>query len=240
MFDDSLVESRGLLASGRRRWITVVSFGLQCLIAAVIVIVPMLRPEVFAFHTMAPAVVLPEMKKPPVIVEHVEGARESTAAAPVQVMPAMERAGSSHPLIGEPALTLGEPVALGVGPGMGGAPISGLPGAGDGARVVVAAPSKTSEPVKVSGGVAAGMLLGEIRPVYPRIAVAARVEGVVVIAATISKTGRIESARVVSGPEMLAGSAIEAVRGARYRPYRLNGEATEVMTTITVNFRLGG
>jgi protein TonB len=29
------------------------------------------------------------------------------------------------------------------------------------------------------------------------------------------------------------------VRGARYRPYLLNGEPTEVQTTISVNFRLG-
>ena len=83
------------------------------------------------------------------------------------------------------------------------------------------------------------MLIGEIRPVYPRIAIAARQEGVVVIEATISKSGTIESARVVSGPAMLAGAAIEAVKAARYRPYTLNGEATEVQTTVTVNFKMG-
>jgi protein TonB len=83
------------------------------------------------------------------------------------------------------------------------------------------------------------MLIGEIRPVYPRIAIAARQEGIVVVEATISKTGTIESARVVSGPAMLAGAAIEAVRAARYRPYRLNGELTEVQTTVTVNFKIG-
>lgn len=105
---------------------------------------------------------------------------------------------------------------------------------------VAVAETKKSGPVRVSAGVSSGMLLGEIRPVYPRIAVAARVEGTVVVEATISKTGTIESARVVSGPAMLAGAAIEAVRAARYRPYRLNGEATEVSTTVTVNFRLGG
>jgi protein TonB len=83
------------------------------------------------------------------------------------------------------------------------------------------------------------MLIGEIRPIYPRIAIAARVEGMVVIEATISKTGAIESAHVISGPAMLAGAAIDAVRMARYRPYKLNGELTEVQTTVTVNFKLG-
>jgi protein TonB len=65
------------------------------------------------------------------------------------------------------------------------------------------------------------------------------VQGVVVMEATISKMGRIESLRVVSGPEMLRRAALDAVQAARYAPYQLNGEATEVQTTITVNFRLG-
>jgi protein TonB len=109
---------------------------------------------------------------------------------------------------------------------------------GTGTRVTVAAAPRR-EAVRLSSGVMAGRLLGEIRPVYPRIAMAARVEGTVVIEATISKTGTIESARVVSGPAMLAGAALEAVKGARYRAYELNGQATEVQTTVTVIFRLG-
>jgi protein TonB len=36
----------------------------------------------------------------------------------------------------------------------------------------------------------------------------------------------------------LQGAAIEAIRAARYRPFELNGEPTEVQTTITVNFRM--
>jgi periplasmic protein TonB len=83
------------------------------------------------------------------------------------------------------------------------------------------------------------MLLTPIRPVYPAIAKAAHVEGRVVIEATISQTGAIESLHVVSGPAMLQSSAIEAIRAARYQPYRLNGQATAVQTTIIVNFRIG-
>jgi periplasmic protein TonB len=75
--------------------------------------------------------------------------------------------------------------------------------------------------------------------VYPQIAKAAHVEGSVVVGAVISKTGSIESLHVVSGPPMLQTAAINAIRAARYRPFLLNGEPTEVQTTITVNFRLG-
>lgn len=45
---------------------------------------------------------------------------------------------------------------------------------------------------------------------------------------------------VVSGVEMLRSAAVDAVRLWRYRPYLLNGDATEVETTVTVNFTLGG
>ncbi len=79
-----------------------------------------------------------------------------------------------------------------------------------------------------------------IRPVYPAIARAAGVQGTVVVTALISRAGMIESLRVVSGPPMLQNAAVEAIRAARYQPYRLNGEPTEVETTITVNFRMGG
>jgi protein TonB len=84
------------------------------------------------------------------------------------------------------------------------------------------------------------MLLAPIRPVYPSIAKAARVEGAVVVEAVISQTGTIESLQVISGPAMLQNAAVEAIRDTRYKPYRLNGQATEVRTTITINFRMGG
>ena len=77
------------------------------------------------------------------------------------------------------------------------------------------------------------MLIAPIHPVYPMIAKAARVEGTVVVEAVISRTGTIESLHVVSGPVMLQGAAIDAIREARYQPYRLNGEPTEVQTVIT-------
>jgi len=54
----------------------------------------------------------------------------------------------------------------------------------------------------------------------------------------MSKSGRIERARVMSGPPMLQGAALDAVRSARYHPYLLNNEPTEVETTISIIFHL--
>jgi protein TonB len=76
--------------------------------------------------------------------------------------------------------------------------------------------------------------------VYPPIARAAHVSGAVVLHAIISKTGTVQNLQVISGPEMLRASALDAVRNWRYKPYLLNGDPTEVETTITVNFNFGG
>jgi protein TonB len=100
-------------------------------------------------------------------------------------------------------------------------------------------PHASTGPLHISKGVSAGMLLSPIRPLYPPIAKAAGVQGTVVVSAVISRPGAIESLHVLSGPPMLQSAAMEAIRAARYKPYQLNGEPTEVETTITVNFRIG-
>ena len=67
----------------------------------------------------------------------------------------------------------------------------------------------------------AGNLLREDGASYPAIAKAARIQGTVVLQATISKSGTIENLRVISGPPMLQQAAMDAVRGWRYKPYLL-------------------
>jgi protein TonB len=106
--------------------------------------------------------------------------------------------------------------------------------------VVQRAAPKPVGPQRVSSGVISGMLLNKVDPVYPPIAKAAHVQGVVVLQATISKTGTIEDLKVLSGPPMLTGAAVDAVRRWRYKPYLLSGEPTEVETTINVNFTFTG
>lgn len=99
--------------------------------------------------------------------------------------------------------------------------------------------AKPAGPTRVSSGVIAGLAISQQHPVYPPIAKAAHVSGAVVLHAMISKTGVVENLQVISGPEMLRASALDAVRNWRYKPYLLNGEPTEVETTVTVNFNFG-
>jgi protein TonB len=133
------------------------------------------------------------------------------------------------------------PTSFGAGglEGLGGSSGTGVGtvfGGQSGPKVKIATPRF----VTISSGVAQGMLVQRTTPVYPPIAKTARVAGTVVLEATISKNGMVEGLRVVSGPEMLRQSAVDAVRTWRYKPYKLNNEPVEVETTVNVVFSLGG
>jgi TonB family protein len=112
-------------------------------------------------------------------------------------------------------------------------------------RMEVSAPAMQSDgqpaPAKmarVSGGVMAVNILTKTQPIYPPDAKAAKISGVVVLHAVIGKDGTIKSLTAVSGPEELKMSAMDAVRQWTYKPYLLNGNPTEVDTTVTVNYSL--
>ncbi len=94
------------------------------------------------------------------------------------------------------------------------------------------------EMLKVSQGVTQGMLLKRVQPVYPHSALQMRIGGAVQLQAIIDKSGSISSVKVLSGDPILAKSAVDAVRQWRYKPYLLDGEAVEIQTQITVNFKL--
>ena len=102
--------------------------------------------------------------------------------------------------------------------------------------VIVRSLPVIQQPVRVSAGTVAGLLIGGTAPVYPPVARAAKVQGTVILHAIISKQGTIEKVVVVSGPPLLIQAAVDAVSSWRYRPYMMNGEPVEVDTTINVNF----
>jgi protein TonB len=104
----------------------------------------------------------------------------------------------------------------------------------NGSRDLKVVPSKSA----ISAGVAEGMLLHRTAPIYPEYAKSAHLAGTIVLGATITKQGNIANLHVLSGPPMLRGPAMEAVRTWRYRPYMLNNEPVEVETTVSVIFSL--
>jgi protein TonB len=101
-----------------------------------------------------------------------------------------------------------------------------------------APPVVKAEPIRQGGIVQAANPISRVNPVYPSLARQARVQGIVVMEAVISREGLIESLRVVNGHPLLNQAAVDAVRQWKYRPTMLNGEAVEVITTVTVTFTL--
>jgi protein TonB len=105
-----------------------------------------------------------------------------------------------------------------------------------GPKVTVEIPAR----VNITSGVAAGLLVQKTMPVYPAIAKSAHVAGTVVLHANISKWGKIENLRVVSGPVMLRQAAMNAVSTWRYKPYLFNQQPVEVETEVSVVFSIPG
>ncbi len=107
-------------------------------------------------------------------------------------------------------------------------------------NVPVAVPKVAVQNVRISSGVAQGLLVHQVTPRYPQQARQARVHGTVVLQAIIGKDGTVQNLHVVSGPPMLLQAALDAVKQWRYKPYYLNGEPVEADTQINVNFTLSG
>lgn len=98
-------------------------------------------------------------------------------------------------------------------------------------------PPEAPKTVRV-GVVKAPAKVHDLTPTYPAIAQAARVQGVVIIQATIGIDGRVVDAIVLRSVPLLDVAAIEAVRQWRYTPSTLNGQPVAVVMTVTVNFTL--
>jgi protein TonB len=77
-----------------------------------------------------------------------------------------------------------------------------------------------------------------VQPVYPELAVMAKLQGVVIIEATVNERGRVVNANVLQGAPMLTDAALEAVKKWVYTPTLVNGVPTPIIMTVTVNFKL--
>lgn len=132
---------------------------------------------------------------------------------------------------------------LGVEGGVPGGVSGGVPGGVVGGIVggLPDAPEYTPPPVaplRVGGHIKEPVKTRHVPPVYPKVAMAAGVEGIVIIEAVIDEKGRIEQARLLRGVPILDKAALAAVRQWEYTPTLLDGVPTRVRMTITVTFRL--
>jgi len=100
-------------------------------------------------------------------------------------------------------------------------------------------PPVDTPPAKVRvGEVRQPIKIHDAAPVYPAIAQSARVQGIVIVQATIGVDGQVIDATVLRSVPLLDEAALAAVRQWRYTPSRLNGAPVAVVMTVTVNFTL--
>ena len=90
--------------------------------------------------------------------------------------------------------------------------------------------------IKVGGDVQQPKLISSVMPSYPPTARSVGISGNVVIQASVSTTGVVTAAKVLSGPVMLRQAAVDAVRHWKYQPGTLNGDPVAVDITVTMSF----
>src|SRR6185369_12397829 len=99
-------------------------------------------------------------------------------------------------------------------------------------------PPPPPAPVRVGGNIKTPTKVKHVNPVYPAIAQSARVQGVVIIEATIGPTGTVQDAKVLRSIPLLDQAALDAVKQWVFTPTTLNGVPVPVIMTVTVNFTL--
>ena len=242
MFEQTFVPSP---LRTRNPWSVAVSLSVQCLVVAVLLLIPLLHPEALRMPEIPqPLQIRTWINQPPPPVQAANSRGTAATASlfvrPVFVAPDFRRSATGHvevPFADSEAAWSG-PATVGLAtPLVGAMPLP--------TRAVVQPPVASPEkkpvangPLKVSEGVQAARLLFGPRPAYPPLAKVARSQGVVRLEAIIAADGGIRNLRVVSGPPLLVDAALGAVRQWRYQPTLLNGVEVEVVTEIDVNFTL--
>lgn len=244
MFAESMLETSWSQRT-RQSWTTLTSFGLQAVVIGLLLTLPLLKTV-----GLPPARVLPTPitlgAPPPVgsVARHQNittivprNFDQNVIVAPPEIPRniAMIDEPSAPPQIGSSPSGVQDRTANGSGEGVWRAIGDSM------ARPApLPVPAPPNARVFRSSDLLAGSLVRRVQPVYPPLARSARIQGMVVLSAVISKAGTIENLRVVSGHPMLVAAAIEAVSQWRYRPYILNHDPIEVETQIIVNFSLSG
>jgi periplasmic protein TonB len=244
MFEDSLIESGGKLKT-KRGQTSLLAFVIEAMIVGVLVLLPLIFTEALPKQQLLTFLVAPPPPPPP----------PPPAAAPVHVVHQIQtnivngelRTPTKIPKVVKmiqedeappPSAAVG--VVGGVPGGVPGGSMGGVIGSVLSSTPVAVPKIAAPQRVRVSAGVTSGLLIRRVQPTYPPLARAARIQGVVILQAQISKEGDVINLQLISGHPMLAPAAIEAVKQWKYKPYLLNGEPVDVDTQVQVNFTLAG
>ena len=236
MFGDTLLESSSAPRKGKR-WPMATAFTAEAIIGGLLVVVPLLSTGVIPVSARVP--IYTPIK--PVTLETIEHVPETQthASGPADPMPRSTAvvlvSNNPNAIYHGPAVdTTTDPNEVRP-PGDVNKPGKGL---SDFIGTGPATPDvKLAGPKRITSRLTEAQLINRVEPVYPHIAAVSNIQGQVKLHAIIARDGSIQSLNAISGHPLLVRAAVEAVEQWRYRPYVLNGEAVEVETFITVNFR---
>lgn len=104
---------------------------------------------------------------------------------------------------------------------------------------IVAPPPPVPRTYRTGGAIREPRKIRDAPPVYPELARAAKIEGLVILEATIDERGVVTDARVLRSVPLLDAAALTALKQWRYTPTLLNGVPVRVLMTVTFRFSLG-
>ena len=147
-----------------------------------------------------------------------------------------------------PALPKGVPVTIGrdnSDPGPGNSNRGGGRGGSDGATTLLVdvdppppAPVERPKPKVLPKDVINGEALFLPKPPYPPIAKQMGIQGTVNVQVLVDETGKVISAKAVSGNPALTRAAQQAALNARFSPTKIGEQAVKVSGVIVYNFVL--
>jgi protein TonB len=91
--------------------------------------------------------------------------------------------------------------------------------------------------VQVPADVMQKLLIHRVDPEYPAAARQAGLEGVIALDVVIGRDGSVVEMRPLNGPDVLARSAMDALRWWKFKPYRVNGQPEVVETRLAMEFK---
>ncbi len=233
MFQDVVDPS---IKIGSKAWYTVpLSIVVHTAVLLALIIIPLMAadvlptpPSMMAF-VAAPPPPPPAPPPPP----------PTVAAAPKPVMANPNAAPVEAPREIKPETGIDTGFESGAGGGVeGGIPGGVVGGVVGGLPEAPPPPPPPAAPVRVGGNIKPPQKVRDVRPSYPAIAQSARVQGIVIIEATIGPNGRVQDAKVLRSIPLLDQAALDAVRQWEFTPTLLNGVPVPVIMTVTVQFTL--
>ncbi len=170
----------------------------------------------------------PPPKAAPKAVQKVEQPQTNQMTAPLIIPDALPKPTSDD--------TGGEGVEGGVEGGVPGGVMGGVLGGVPGG-VLGGIPGE--EPMRIGGEVKEPIEISRVKPQYPEAARKARMQGVVILEAIITKDGSVSDVRILRGINpLLDNAAMRAVQQWKYKPATFNGRPVPVYLTVTVTFTL--